>query len=86
MVLARHEYNEEVMEANRVKFYERFAKDQPHLTYEPTYKEKAVVEPISLTTCEKYLESERCGRVRISCQACRDRNICLTGNICLTAS
>ena len=47
MSFARHEYSEKVMEVNRVKFYERFRKtrvgkwddrDQPHLTYKPTYQ------------------------------------------------
>ena len=71
MALARHEYSEETMEANRIKFYERFAKDQPHLTYEPTF-----IEPTSAIICENYRKAEKRGRVKISCLACRESAIC----------
>ena len=64
MILAQKLHSKEKMEANRLKFYERFS--------------ITTVEPISAITCERYLESEKRGRVKISCRACRDRNICLT--------
>ena len=79
MILAQKLHSETEMEANRIEFYKRFAKDQPYLTYEPTYEESTVVvEPISAITCENYLESEKRGRVKIDCRACRNQSICLT--------
>ena len=38
----RHEHSEVEIEADRIEFYRRFEKDQPHLTYEPTYEEEEV--------------------------------------------
>lgn len=69
---ARHEYSKEEMEANRIKFYERFAKIEAD-------NQIRVVEPISVMTCEDYTIHEKYGRIRISisCRACRDRTICL---------
>lgn len=64
MLLARHEHSETEMETNRIAFLRRFR--------------IPVVEPTSAITCEKYLEREKRGQVKISCRACRDRSICLT--------
>ena len=62
--LARRQYSEKEMEANRIKFYERFA--------------ITTVEPISEVTCRYYKVPQTNWRIKISCQVCRDRNICLT--------
>ncbi len=39
MILAQKLHSEEEMEKNRIEFYRRFEKDQPHLTYELIYEE-----------------------------------------------